>query len=660
MAGEIFISYRRADESWARLLHAQLKAEGVDAWYDAQVGAGQDWRTATARALESSRVFVLLFTRAAAQSDDIAKELAAATFSRKLIVPVRIEDIQPSGAFLYELASRNWVNAFENTEARLGELAKSLAELVRSGATDPATLPFDRNAGIATTAMSTRRTRRLWMLATAVALAGLIVIGVGFALRSAKITTPPQTIAFFGFDVSGNTPGLEAIAASANSNVFEGLGATRLGIVAPAETLNSPPSERFERAAKRGATYALGGEVLGDAQQITISIRLEDVGTRSTLWSESVSGPIDETVALPVRAAALATDTLRCFARLRSGMPKENIEAVKLLPRVCREIRSSGLSSLPVARDLLRASPDAAEAQAFFAIATLIALPEAPEQARPALLAEAEAAALRVMELNPQLSEAWLARYFVALRKGTDLVRLDEILADGLKVAPEAASLNQYHADLLQDVGRFHDALPYGRVAVVNDPLSTPKLTDFADLLAVAGSKVEAEAAIEKLMMRAPNPYGWELRVRNAIVHGVGDADRLLAAPPAMISRDALGCWRDILIADRSRYDRQRPRGPATVKACFARGVFTATVVPVLVSFGDLDGAFDLVATAGSRSAGTRHAALFWPSTAAMRADSRFLPLVEKLGLMNYWRTTRTQPDVCETEPVPFCAALKR
>ena len=41
MAGEIFISYRRADEAWARLLHAQLRAEGVDAWYDAHVGPGE-------------------------------------------------------------------------------------------------------------------------------------------------------------------------------------------------------------------------------------------------------------------------------------------------------------------------------------------------------------------------------------------------------------------------------------------------------------------------------------------------------------------------------------------------------------------------------------------------------------------------------------------
>jgi Tol biopolymer transport system component len=145
MAGEIFISYRRSDEAWARLLHALLQAEGVEAWYDAQVGAGQDWRRATARALEDSQIFVLLFTSNAAESNEIAKELAAATLEKKLIIPVRLEDIAPKGAFLYELASRNWINAFENTEAKLAELAKGLAHLVRTGARDESVLPFDRS-----------------------------------------------------------------------------------------------------------------------------------------------------------------------------------------------------------------------------------------------------------------------------------------------------------------------------------------------------------------------------------------------------------------------------------------------------------------------------------------------------------------------------------
>jgi len=71
--------------------------------------------------------------------------LAAAVFEKKLIIPVRLEDIAPGGAFLYELASRNWVNAYDSTEAKLAELAKGLAQMVRSGTQDESVLPFDRS-----------------------------------------------------------------------------------------------------------------------------------------------------------------------------------------------------------------------------------------------------------------------------------------------------------------------------------------------------------------------------------------------------------------------------------------------------------------------------------------------------------------------------------
>ena len=157
MAGEIFISYRRADEVWARLLHAQLRAEGVESWYDAHIAPGEDWRIATAKALEASRIFVLLFSSNAAESSDIAKELAAATLEKKLIIPVRLENIAPKGAFLYELASRNWVNAFENTETKLAELAKGLAHLVKTGARDESVLPFDRSGAGQTPAKGLRK-----------------------------------------------------------------------------------------------------------------------------------------------------------------------------------------------------------------------------------------------------------------------------------------------------------------------------------------------------------------------------------------------------------------------------------------------------------------------------------------------------------------------
>jgi hypothetical protein len=133
VANEIFISYRRTDEPRARQFYNLLRERGVEAWYDAKIEAGEDWRTTTANALDAAPIFVLLLSRTATESSDIAKELAAATHKRKLVVPVRLDDMQLEGMFLYELASRNWIDAYKNTEKKLAELADQLAALVKAG-----------------------------------------------------------------------------------------------------------------------------------------------------------------------------------------------------------------------------------------------------------------------------------------------------------------------------------------------------------------------------------------------------------------------------------------------------------------------------------------------------------------------------------------------
>ena len=85
----------------------------------------------------------------------------------------------------------------------------------------------------------------------------------------------------------------------------------------------------------------------------------------------------------------------------------------------------------------------------------------------------------------------------------------------------------------------------------------------------------------------------------------------------------------------------------------------------MLAALGELDAAFAQADKLGrlDPSATTLDffptLGLFSRNSHATRADPRFLPLVEKLGLMKYWRATKSQPDVCETEAAPFCGALK-
>ncbi|MEP7209579.1 MAG: toll/interleukin-1 receptor domain-containing protein [Alphaproteobacteria bacterium] len=199
MANEIFISYRRSDEPRARLFYNLLKERGVEAWYDAKIEAGEDWRTSTANALDAAPIFVLLMSKTASESGDIAKELAAATHKRKLVVPVRLDDMQLEGMFLYELASRNWIDAYHNTEQRLGELADKLAALVKADMSPEAAAALDVNVAEIAAAKSKGMFPRMMQKGGSVALitAGAVALvaaagsGIWFFTKS-SLDEPPK------------------------------------------------------------------------------------------------------------------------------------------------------------------------------------------------------------------------------------------------------------------------------------------------------------------------------------------------------------------------------------------------------------------------------------------------------------------------------------
>jgi hypothetical protein len=50
---------------------------------------------------------------------------------------------------------------------------------------------------------------------------------------------------------------------------------------------------------------------------------------------------------------------------------------------------------------------------------------------------------------------------------------------------------------------------------------------------------------------------------------------------------------------------------------------------------------------------------LWYPSMDGVRRDSAFSALVQRLGLIHYWKSTHTKPDVCsDKNPPPFCGMI--
>lgn len=130
MAYDIFLSYRRSDQAIARAIVGALEERGLAVWWDQNIEGGQDWRDAIVAGLTDSNALVILFSDDCNSSKQLKKEIAVADTLDKLVVPVLIENTQPKGHFLYELAARNWIQVFPNPQAKTGELADRLAREV--------------------------------------------------------------------------------------------------------------------------------------------------------------------------------------------------------------------------------------------------------------------------------------------------------------------------------------------------------------------------------------------------------------------------------------------------------------------------------------------------------------------------------------------------
>lgn len=78
----------------------------------------------------------------------------------------------------------------------------------------------------------------------------------------------------------------------------------------------------------------------------------------------------------------------------------------------------------------------------------------------------------------------------------------------------------------------------------------------------------------------------------------------------------------------------------------------TQLCLPGLSEFGKIEEAFRLL------PAGNAEEVLFWPQTAALRSDPRFMDWIKKLGLFPYWTDTRSRPDLCASENVSLCRSI--
>jgi len=613
MAGEIFISYRRADQAWARLLHSQLRAEGVEAWYDAQVGAGQDWRVATAKALEASRIFVLLFSENAAQSSDIAKELAVATLEKKLIIPVRLENIAPKGAFLYELASRNWINAFENTEAKLAELAKDLAILMRTWPTEKSAPPLEHGAGV--------------MRPDRISICVLPFTNISGDVEQEYFSDGISE------DIITDLSKVSALWVAARNTAF---------------TFKGKSIDATQIARQLGVSHILNGSVRKSDGRVRITAQLVDGATGGHVWAErydrdlsdifALQDEISQTIVGALRLQLMPAETNAIEERgtasfeaydlfLRGHALKEQMGAAQLRRAIALYRKAVAID--PNFRRALRGLIQALNNYA-----------RTVPQDRSDALKEVKDIEERLIALEPIGWRALRTRAMQAMNR-RDYLDAERLLDEALQTASraqESIGVRAWHQEL---VCRFQEAIETYRPMLRQDPLSLVVSFMMQCRLDAGGRSDEAQAEYERSKDLAGDRGLVELLAFLRIWSCATPGDAREQYQRFLANR---GPEMHVPSFDELELVLQEP---AKARALVARAaadnenqnaIRQSHLALLAGAFGEIDVALAAVRFAYVDLGLMPQRFLWLPAFAVVRKDPRFKNIVCDLGLYDYWR----------------------
>ena len=131
MKYDVFISYSSHDQKIVEGLCAyleQYKIRCFVAYRD--IPKGKPWPPYIPKALNESRIMVVVFSHSFNHSEEVDRELTIAGNKKKPILTFRLSDEDFKDTKEYYLSNINWIDAFPNPEDAFGNITDSIAKLL--------------------------------------------------------------------------------------------------------------------------------------------------------------------------------------------------------------------------------------------------------------------------------------------------------------------------------------------------------------------------------------------------------------------------------------------------------------------------------------------------------------------------------------------------
>jgi hypothetical protein len=657
----VFISYATSDRKEALAVCEAIERRGVTCWIACRdVQPGENYQEAIVKAIRGARAMVLVFSDRANNSDEIKKEMSLVSRFHVPMLALRIEDVEPGDAFAYELATRQWIDLFEDWDKSIDALVARVATLEASDhaeAADPTPAPAPRLAAARAVPPPSIAPRRGFtagsLIAVAVAALTLLAIAGGswFFLRvSQPKAEHSMEVRWTGFktlspDLPQTMPDAmrdEVTAAFSDDGV--------VGV----STASAPPPGT-------APSYAFGGTIRRDGDKIRVIAHLTNERSGTTLWSNTFSYDAKQVASIPRQIAINAGNFVRCGLFGASTYPKPLPDPVlTAYLQYCHnlEIDDAPAKALDAAHKVVAAAPDfswgwSAVQEAILAIRYESGVDD------PALHAEAQQAADKAVALDPSNSQALSNDSFLIPRG--DLLAREALLKKALKARALACGCeHHFYGGFLEEVGRTQEAIGEYRRGIDVLALNAGSQWSLAVVLAERGEAEESakHAAVVSDLIGEPGADQAVKVYAAPETHDFAEAARILPLLPA----DAMPAKaRAPLLAALQALASGNPQAKAAAVTALTANAPTpgsaSLTIGMLAALGADAQALKLAAD-HAEMPGMR-GALMRPALAAARADPAFPALADKLGLTHYWKTTAIKPDFCKAADAPaYCKTL--
>ncbi len=189
MSHDVFISYSTKDKIIADAVCARLEESKIRVWIAPRdVPAGANFAESIINAIDTSKVFVLIWSANTNTSEHILTELNQAFDQGITIIPFRIQDVQPTSAMRYYIGRTHWLDALTlPLEKHIGSLKDTIQmNLGREPqVTEPAqvppvlqALPREKDRVPASKKQPTKKTSPKKLTAILLAAGGVVLLGI--------------------------------------------------------------------------------------------------------------------------------------------------------------------------------------------------------------------------------------------------------------------------------------------------------------------------------------------------------------------------------------------------------------------------------------------------------------------------------------------------